>query len=101
MQALWRSLQESPVTWKPVHVYGHQDRKVKDPHCRLVSLNCQMDVLAKQYWAFLFKRLPSLAYSHLSIHNEGWSLWNGPSKITSPSQPTLYGLIMDPVTKMW
>jgi len=32
MQALWRSLQESPVTWKPVHVYGHQDCKVKDSH---------------------------------------------------------------------
>jgi len=52
MQALWRLLQESPVTWQPVHVYGHQDR-------------------------------------------------NGPSKITSPSRPTLCGLIMDPVTQMW
>jgi len=25
MQALWKSLQDSPVTWKPLHVYGHQD----------------------------------------------------------------------------
>jgi len=101
IQALWRSLQESPVTWKPVHVYGHQDRKVKDSHCRLASLNCQMDALAKQYWAYLFKRLPSLASPHLSIHNEGWTLWSGPSKITPPSRPTLCGLIMDPVTQMW
>ena len=71
MQALWRSLQKSPVTWKPVHVYGHQDCKVKDSHRRLASLNCQMDALAKQCWAFLFKHLPSLAFPHLPIHNEG------------------------------
>jgi len=85
MQALWRSLHESTVTWKPVHVYGHQDCKVKDSHRRLASLNCQMDALAKQHWAFLFKRLPSLASPYLPIHNEGWTLWNGPSKI--PPQP--------------
>ena len=101
MQALWKSLQESPVAWKPVHVYGHQDRKVKDSHRRLASLNCQMDALAKQYWAYLFKRLPSLESPHLPIHNEGWTLWNGSAKITSPSRPILYGLIMDPVTQMW
>jgi len=74
MHALWRSLQESLVTWKPVHVHGHQDHKVKDSHCHLASLNCQMDALAKQHWAYLFKRLPSLASPHLPIHNEGWTL---------------------------
>jgi len=100
IQALWRSIQESPVTWKPVHVYGHQGRKVKDSHRCLASLNCQMDALVKQCSAFLFKRLPSLASPHLPIHNEGWTLWGGPSKITSPSRPTLYGLIMDPVTQI-
>jgi len=60
-----------------------------------------MDALAKQYWAFLFKRLPPLASPHLHIYNEGWTLWDGLTKITSPSRPTLYGLIMDPITQMW
>ena len=60
-----------------------------------------MDALTKQHWVFLFKRLPSLASPHLPIHNEGWTLWDRPTKITSPSRPTLCGLIMDPVTQMW
>jgi len=84
-----------------VHVCGHQDRKVKDSNRRLASLNCQMDALAKQYWVFLFKRLPSLAIPHLPIYNKGWTLWDGPTKITSPRRPTLCGLIMDPVAQMW
>jgi len=78
MQALWKSIQESLVTWKPVHVYGHHDKKVKDSHrpltslnCQMVSLNCQMDALAKQHWVFLFNHLPSLASPRLPIHNEG------------------------------
>jgi len=60
-----------------------------------------MDASAKQHWAYLFKCLPCLESPHLSIHNEGWTLWNGASKIISPSRPNLYGLIMDPVTQMW
>jgi len=74
---------------------------VKDSNRRLASLNCQMDALAKQYWVFLFKRLPSLAIPHLPIYNKGWTLWDGPTKITSPRRPTLCGLIMDPVAQMW
>ena len=100
-QALWKSLAESPIQWVPVHVYGHQDRKVKDSHRRLSSLNYQMDSLAKQYWAFLFNQLPSLESPHLPIHNEGWTIWNNGSKVSSPSRANLYGLIMDPVTQMW
>ena len=101
MQALWKSLAESPITWKPVHVYGHQDKKVKDSHRRLSDLNCQMDALAKQYWAFLFHRLPTLEAPHLPIHNEGWTVWNGNVKVSSPNKAALYGLIMDPITQMW
>jgi len=100
MQALWKSLQESPVTWKPVQVYGHQDGKVKDSHHCLASLNCQMDALAKQCLAFLFNHLPTLESPHLPIHNEGWTLWHGSSIITHPSRPTLHGLIMDRFTQM-
>jgi len=76
-------------------------KKVTDSHCRLASLNCQMDALAKHHWAFLFKSLPSLESPHLPIHNEGWTLWDGPTKITSPSRNALHGLIMDPVTQIW
>jgi len=60
-----------------------------------------MDVLAKQHPAFLFNQLPLLDSPHLPIHNEGWTLWNGPSKTLPPSWPIPCGLIMDPVTKMW
>ena len=75
MQALWKSLQDSPITWKPVHVYGHQDKKIKDSHRRLSNLNCQMDALAKQYWAHLFHLLPPGETPHIPIYNEGWSIW--------------------------
>jgi len=60
-----------------------------------------MDALVKQHCAFLFNRHPSLASPHLPIYNEGWTLWDGPSKIPSLNRPTLYGLIMDPVTQTW
>jgi len=60
-----------------------------------------MHALAKQCWAFLFMRLSLLASPCLPIHNEDWTLWDGPTKITSPIRPALCGLVMDPVTQMW
>jgi hypothetical protein len=60
-----------------------------------------MDALAKQYWAFLFNQVPSLEAPHLPIHNDGWTIWEGTSKVASPSRATLYGLIMDPITQMY
>jgi hypothetical protein len=101
MSALWKTLQESPLEWKPVHVYGHQDRKIKDAHRRLASLNCQMDALAKQFWSHLFLTLEDHVAAPMPIHNEGWSLWDANSKIASPSKKHLYGLLTNPSTQMW
>jgi len=43
MQAVWASVQQSPIDRNPVHVHGHQDQKVKDSHRCLSALNCRMD----------------------------------------------------------
>jgi len=32
LQAIWKSIQESPIEWTTQHVYGHQDQKAKDSH---------------------------------------------------------------------
>jgi len=57
LQAIWKTLQESPIEWTTQHVYGHQDRKAKDSHRRLAALNCEMDALAKQHWARIYAKV--------------------------------------------
>ena len=101
MQALWKSIQDSPVEWKAQHVYGHQDKKIKDSNRRLAALNCEMDSLAKQHWARVFREVQFDPAPHIPIHNEGWTIWDGTTKLTSPSRNALYDQITDPITQSW
>jgi len=101
MQAVWASVQQSPIDWNPVHVHGHQDRKVKDSHRRLSALNCEMDSRAKLFYRHLSAVLPTLEAPQLPIHNEGWTVWSGDIKLPSPSRDCLYAAIQDPVTQLY
>jgi len=76
LQAMWKTLQESPIEWATQHVYGHQDYKVKDCHHRLAALNCEMDNLAKQHWARVYAQVQLMPAPHVPIHNEGWTIWS-------------------------
>jgi len=101
MQAVWTSVQQSPVDWHPVHVHGHQDRKVKDSHHRLSALNSEMDARAKLFYRHLSSVLPTLEALQLPIHNEGWTVWSGDIKLPSPSRECLYAAIQDPITQLY
>jgi len=101
LQAIWKTLQESPITWTTQHVYGHQDRKAKDAHRRLSALNCEMDTLAKQHWARVFAQVQLTLAPHIPIHNEGWTLWSGTDKVVAPSRNALHSLLADQPTQMW
>jgi len=81
LQAIWKSLQESPIAWTTQHVYGHQGCKAKDSHCRLTALNCEMDTLAKQHWAHIYAQVHLTPAPHVPIHNEGWTIWSGTDKV--------------------
>ena len=101
MQAVWASVQDSPITWNPVHVHGHQDRKVRDAHRRLALLNCEMDARAKLFYRHLRALLPTMEAPQIPIHNEGWTVWSGDLKLPSPSRECLYEAIQDPVTQLY
>ena len=74
---------------------------MKDSNHRLAALNCEMDALAKRHWAYIYARTQLTPAPHTPIHNEGWTLWNGPVKVVSPSSNALYAIITDPTTKDW
>jgi len=101
LQAIWKTLQESPIAWTTQHVYGHQDCKAKDSHRRLAALNCEMDALAKQHWARIYAKVQLTPAPHIPIHNEGWTIWSGTDKVVAPSQNTLHSLLADQPTQMW
>jgi len=98
MQAVWASVQQSAIDWHPVHVHGHQDQKVKDSHCHLSALNCEMDARAKLFYRRLSIVLPALEAPQLPIYNEGWTVWSGDIALPSPSQECLCAAIQDPIT---
>jgi len=100
-QAIWKTIQESPIEWTTQHVYGHQDRKAKDSHRRLAALNCKMDTLAKQHWARIYAKVQLTPAPHILIHNEGWTIWNGTDKVVAPSRNALHSLLADKPTQMW
>jgi len=82
-------------------VYGHQDHKAKDSHCRLAALNCDMDTLAKQHWARIYAKAQLAPAPHIPIHNEGWTIWSGINKVVAPSCNALHSLLADQPTQMW
>ena len=59
----------------------------------------EVDNTAKAYWNHLSLTGHSMQPPIIPIHDEGWSIWNGNSKIASPTTSTLYGLIQDPITQ--
>jgi len=101
LRAIWKTIQESPIAWTTQHVYGHQDRKTKDSHCRLATLNCEMDTLAKQHWAHIYAKVQLTPAPHILIHNEGWTIWNGTDKVVAPSRNALHSLLANQPTQMW
>ncbi len=103
IQALHQAIINSPVTWLPEHVKGHQDSA---PLLRsltyLEGLNVRMDWLAKAYWRALARSSPTLPTPlHQSLSGEGWQLWEGQHKISGPSTDNLYSIIQTPLTQMW
>ena len=55
VSATWELVKESPLTFLPEHVEGHQDKKVSVSSLpRLAQLNVAMDESAKDYWHRLF-----------------------------------------------
>jgi len=101
MQAVWASVQQSPIDWNPVHLHGHQDRKVKESHRRLSALNCEIDARAKLFYWHLSTVLSTLEAPQLPVHNEGWTVWSGDIKLPSPSRECLYAAIQDPITQLY
>jgi len=101
LQAIWKTLQESPIEWTTQHVYVHQDHKAKDSHRRLAALNCEMDALAKQHWAHIHAKVQLTPAPHISIRNEGWTMWSGTDKVVAPSRNALHSLLADQPTQMW
>ena len=99
VSALWSLIQESPITWLPVHVEGHQEKTKRFPITRMEHLNIEMDSTAKAYWNhLLIIEQHSMVPPHHKVHGEGWSVWCGDEKLASPSHNTLYGKIQDPIT---
>jgi len=38
---------------------------------------------------------------HISIHNEGWTIWSGSDKVVAPSRNALHSLLADQPPQMW
>ena len=66
-------------------------------------MNVEMDRMAKAYWRHcyihnhLYTTQP-LQPPQQAIYLEGWTLWNGDTKVVNPSRQNLYDLIQDPIT---
>jgi hypothetical protein len=80
----------------PEHVKGHQDdASLEREYTRLELLNIEADELADMHW----KATIDLPWKpHQLIQHEGWSVWNGDKKISSPTLDNLYSAIQDPIT---
>ena len=86
-------LLKSPFQWRFRHVKGHQDNyrsyDLLDPFSRL---NVDMDLLAKSYWHMLDAHRPP----PFSLpHDDSWSLWNGPHRLTSWDRSTAQKLFFN------
>jgi thiamine phosphate synthase YjbQ (UPF0047 family) len=79
----------SPLTWSYRHVRGHQDEGSGYLDV-WATRNIQMDVLAKQHFAFA-----QTAPRHFLIQGEPWQLWVGNRKLTSRIQAHIYSFVHD------
>jgi hypothetical protein len=102
VNSLWYLIQSSPITFHAVHVKGHQDTLSSAPLTRLQSLNVEADALAVTYRNLLLEANPNCTTAHVHIAHEGFSVWNGSSKIASPNKCNLYREIYRPrVLRRW
>jgi hypothetical protein len=103
VNAIWGLLKESPLAWSYEHVYGHQDRKQRHKGLSYLGrLNIMMDKLAKTVWTQYARNQQGLMLPpHQPIEGEGWQVWNGSEKISSPSNERLYELLQDNTSQMW
>ena len=105
VSATWELIKESPLTWVPEHIKGHQDDWVDVSTLpRVAQMNVAMDHSAKNYWLHLVHSAtpdaPCTPVMH-DIYKEGWQLWAGDNKIINPSTPELYSQVQNPITKRW
>ena len=100
--ALFALLKESPISWLCEHVKGHQDTKQRHrPLTCLESLIVCMDKLAQKVWSHYALHPHALSHAPCSIDGEGWQLWNGDQKVSSPSDSTVYSILQYSSTQTW
>lgn len=105
VSATWNIVRNTKIRWKGTHVKGHQDDTTTYATLpRLAKLNVDMDRKAKAFWNHLCVHAGTDTFpSPLQhpIHGEGWQIWIGDRKISTPSTKVLYSEIQDPITQMW
>jgi hypothetical protein len=105
VNAIWKTLQDSPLQWTCEHVYGHQDTKQKryKPLSHLAHLNVSMDHTTKWFWTQTVHSQPDFPVPESAPHikHEGWQVWDRQEKVTDPSLSNLYDLLQDRPTQMW
>ena len=99
IKVLWNLLKSSPFSWTTTHVKGHMDKQTNRPLTRLERINCEMDALANRYRKLLVEANPFGRPSMFSMKHEGWTVWNGSTKISSPTKDNLYEAIYAPKIK--
>jgi hypothetical protein len=50
LSSLHFRIQNSPITWTPRHILGHQDRLNPSHINHWAALNIKLDLMAKAYW---------------------------------------------------
>jgi hypothetical protein len=88
LSSIFRLLSHSPISWKPVHVKGHQDDILPIENLpRLVQLNVEMDLLAQ---AHLKETHPCGLYT---IPQEAWSIWYNGIKLSHTRLDSVYSIV--------
>jgi hypothetical protein len=87
LSVIRHKLQVLPITVSWRWIEGHQDDR-HDTLDRWARLNIKADTLAKAYWNFC--AVSNMPVRSLPLADEGWSVWNGPTKHTSIPIRQLY-----------
>ena len=91
-----------PITLHPRHVHGHQDSIQGVSLSRLEALNVEADRLAGNYRLMIEQSNPNCTASSHTVAYEGFSIWVGDTKLSSPNRQTLYREIHRPrMMKKW
>jgi hypothetical protein len=100
-QAVYKAVQDSPLTFVPKHEKGHQDDHVSiDSLSHTAQLNVKMDILAKAYWrTIVHSSVDWPTPSEFAITGEGWTVWSPAGKVVQPTVEALYTLIHNPITR--